>query len=221
MHRVVFVLLFVFLSCNQKPKQGTEPIGAQPPKPTDLKTEVINALSVLDKPFDNALYQNDINGLKLEVATFFLWANIVNRALNNDDEETIKLGRLLYEKVIAIQESEFPKIRKRYSVLIAPKLIRYNAEVEIIDQISTTLFVYSSDFLSDDDTNRERQRRNTINFYKSIQEHVKLFRFKSVSFSERRRSGTSSAYRVKALDDDEVVDYGSVPEATFTEESNN
>lgn len=214
-----FVIALLAFSCAQNVKQETE--SNQKTESIDFKTQVRNVLEELEKPFDNTPYQKDIDGLKLEVATFFVWAGIVNKALNNDDEETIKIGRLLYEKVIALQEKEFPAIRTRYSVLIAPKLIRYNAQAEVNGQPNTTLFVYSSDFHSDDTSNRERQRRNSVNFHKSIKETVKLFRFKSVSFSEKRKSSSGSSYTIKSLDDDEIVNFGSSPEASFKEESDN
>jgi len=212
MKRFEFIVLLVAFSCAQSSKQDAE----SKTETIDLKTQVGNMLIELDKPFDNTAYQKDIESLRLEVAMFFTWSNIINQALNSEGEGTIRVGRSLYEKVVAIQETEFPLIRKRYSVLLAPKLIRYNAQAKVSDRITTTLFVYSKDFSSREVTPRQIRNRNS--FQNLIKETVKLFRFKSVTYSEKENAPNSSSYRIKSLDDDEIVNYGSSPEATFKEE---
>ena len=114
--RVQFVMFLIGLSCGQPSKPITDPNAES----INLKEQIGNVSTELDRPFDNSLYQRDIESLKMEVKMFFALASIVNQALNSDDKETIQAGRALYEKVAALQEGEFPLIRKRYSVLLAP-----------------------------------------------------------------------------------------------------
>jgi len=162
----------------------------------DFKTQLNREIESF-KTFDGSKYRDDVSLIQIEIALFATWANLIKKALNHRDKEINRLGNTLKSKVIALQKSEFPKLRKNYGDILKQKLWAENIEVKTKGTTSTTLEFVGGIFANN---------KNKQDFQEALSEILNLLRFKRINYKWYKYDEEYTYYSLTTKQDGDLVD---------------
>ncbi len=116
---------------------------------------------------------NTIEKLKVELALFQSWSNLIKEGVNSDDRKLMKLSNDLKFKVERLQVNEFPKMRLRFATVLKKELWTDNIEVAIGGSANTTLTFIGGTFANN---------ANKQEYQSSLSEIFNLLRFKRINY---------------------------------------
>lgn len=150
------------------------------------------------KTFDGSQYRGDVSSIQIEIVLFGAWAKVIKDAEKNSDTEIKKDGKSLKAKVIALQKSEFPKLRKSYGDFIKKELWNDNIEVSTKGSGSTTLEFIGATFAN----NKNKQDTQEM-----LSEILTQLRFKKVNYKWYQYDDEYTYYTMSTPDDGELVTF--------------
>jgi hypothetical protein len=194
---VVFFVLKSCLSSDPKESLDTTKNTAIKKDSSDLKTDLKDELDYFNKPFDNSGFNGSTTSLILELSLFNLWGKTILKADTSHDKEIKKLATSLKQKVSALQITEFPRLRKEYSRLMAKEFwdadIFVSAEGYTNAIINMTGIAYSSNKgISETENNLDKSFR--------------MFRFKDIRYRAYRDEEEYIHYELKTPTDGALYD---------------
>ena len=149
------------------------------------------------KTFNGSTYREDVSSIQIEIALFATWANIIKKAQNHKDKEINRLGNTLKTKTIALQKSEFPKLRKNYGDVLKQKLWAENIKVKTKGSGYSTLEFEGGIFASN---------KNKQDTQQTLSEMLNLLRFKRVNYKWYEYDDEYTYYTLKTGQDGDLVD---------------
>jgi len=136
-----------------------------------LEDKLVKELNDIDG-FDGSDF-NTIEKLKVELALFQSWSNLIKEGVNSDDRKLMKLSNDLKFKVERLQVNEFPKMRLRFATVLKKELWTDNIEVSIGGSANTTLTFTGGTFTNN---------ANKQEYQSSLSEIFNLLRFKRINY---------------------------------------
>ena len=162
----------------------------------ELKDKVIREIEGI-KTFNGSAYRDDVSSLQIEIALFATWAKIIGEADYSLDKEINNLGKTLKSKVIALQKTEFPKMRKNYGEILKKKLWSEDISVSTKGTGHTTLEFIGGIFASN---------QNKQDFQETLNEILSQLRFKRVNYKWYKYDDEYTYYSIKTEQDGELVE---------------
>jgi hypothetical protein len=162
-----------------------------------LRSQVKREIESL-KTFDGSEYRGDVTSIQLEIALFGVWAKVIKDAEKSSDEEINKDGKILKSKVIALQKSEFPKLRKSYGDYVKSQLWADNIIASTKGSGSSTLDFIGATFANN---------KNKQDTQKTLSEILTQLRFKRVNYKWYEYDDNYTYYTMDTRKDDELVTY--------------
>ncbi|MBK7342492.1 MAG: hypothetical protein IPJ06_04910 [Saprospiraceae bacterium] len=162
----------------------------------DLKSQLNREIESI-KTFDGSPYRNEVSSIQLEIALFATWAKIIRDAETNPNKEINKLGLSFKRKVVGVQKSEFPKLRKNYSEILKQKLWEENIEVKAKGSGYTTLEFEGGIFANN---------KNKQDTQQTLSEILNLLRFKRINYKWYEYDDEYTYYTLKTGQDHDLVD---------------
>jgi hypothetical protein len=148
------------------------------------------------KTFDGSKYRSEISSIQIEVALFATWANIIKKAESHSDKEIIRLGKTLKTKVINLQKTEFPRLRKAYGEILKGKLWAENIKVTTKGTGHTTLEFVGGLFASN---------KNKQDTQQTLSEMLHLLKFKRTNYKWYDYDDEYTYYSMETKADGELV----------------
>jgi hypothetical protein len=148
------------------------------------------------KGLETDTYRGTVEALQMELVLFNLWANTIQEG-EASNEENKKLASSLRKKVIAMQVAEFPKLRKAYVDIIANKLWEENITVTVQGNGNTVINLTGGLFANN---------KNIKQTQETIDEVVKMFRFKQIRYRWYKGENEYTYYDLKVPKDNESVE---------------
>jgi hypothetical protein len=136
-----------------------------------LEDKLVKELYDIDG-FDGSDF-NTIEKLKVELALFQSWSNLIKEGVNSDDRKLMKLSNDLKFKVERLQVNEFPKMRLRFATVLKKELWTDNIEVAIGGNANSTLTFTGGVFANN---------ANKQEYQSSLSEIFNLLRFKKINY---------------------------------------
>ncbi|MDO8930074.1 MAG: hypothetical protein Q7W54_13950 [Bacteroidota bacterium] len=149
------------------------------------------------KSFDGSKYRDDVSSIQIEIVLFGAWAKIIKDAEDHTDKDINRLGEKLKTKVISLQKSEFPKLRKNYGEVLNQKLWTENIKVRTKDTGYTTLEFEGGIFASN------KNKQDTQN---TLSEILNLLRFKRINYKWYEYDDEYTYYSLITEPDGALVD---------------
>lgn len=147
--------------------------------------------------FDGSQYRGDVNSIQLEIVLFGAWAEMIKDAEKSGDAEIKRDGKAFKNKVIALQKTEFPKLRKSYGEFIKGELWREDIEVTMKGNGSSTLEFVGGTFASN---------QNKEDTQKTLREILTQLRFKRVNYKWYKYDDEYTYYSMDTPADGELVE---------------
>ncbi|MBK8487590.1 MAG: hypothetical protein IPL48_07365 [Bacteroidetes bacterium] len=148
------------------------------------------------KTFDGSQYRGDISSIQIEIALFAFWSKIIIDSENHENVEINSLGKVLKSKVIALQKSEFPKMRKNYGEVLNKKLWTDNIKVKTKGSGYTTLEFEGGVFANNQNKQDTQQALSDI---------LNQLRFKRINYKWYEYDDEYTYYSLKTGQDGDLV----------------
>lgn len=162
-----------------------------------LRSQVIREIESL-KTFDGSQYRGDVSSIQMEIVLFGAWAKVIKDAEKSSDAEIKKNGKTLKTKVVALQKSEFPKLRKSYGDFIKKQLWADNIEASTKGSGSSTLEFIGATFANN---------KNKQDTQKTLSEILTQLRFKRVNYKWYQYDDEYTYYTMSTPEDGELVTF--------------
>jgi hypothetical protein len=163
----------------------------------NLRSQVKSEIESI-KTFNGNQYRSDITSIEMEIVIFGAWAEVINEAEKNKDKEINKDGKILKTKVIALQKSEFSKLRKSYGDFIKKELWANNIEASTKGPGSSTLEFIGATFANN---------KNKEDTQKTLRDILTQLRFKRVNYKWYKYDDEYTYYSMDTPTDGELVTY--------------
>lgn len=162
----------------------------------DFKSQLEREIESI-KTFDGSTYRNDVSSIQIEIALFATWAKIIKDAEKHENKEINKLGKSLKWKVVSLQKSEFPKLRKNYGEILKQKLWAENIKVKTKGTGYSTLEFEGGIFANN---------KNKQDTQQTLSEILNLLKFKRVNYKWYEYDDEYTYYTLKTGQDGDLVD---------------
>lgn len=136
-----------------------------------LEDKLTKELSDVEN-FDGSKF-NSIENLKIELALFASWSNLINEGKQIENRNLVQLSNNLEGKVERLQANEFPKMRLRFAEILKKELWTDNIEVSIGGSANSTLTFTGGTFANN---------ANKQEYQSSLSEIFNLLRFKRINY---------------------------------------
>lgn len=150
------------------------------------------------KGLQTETYKGTVQAVQMELILFAAWANIIREGEQSLDVENKKLAATLRKKVLALQTSEFPKMRKEYINVAANKLWEENITVTVQGNSNTIVNITGGIFASN---------KNKKQMQESLSDVLKSFRFKQVRYRWYKGDDEYTYYDMSVPKDSELVEF--------------
>lgn len=161
----------------------------------DFKNQLKREIEVF-KTFDGNKYRGDVSAIQTELVIFAAWAGEIRRAEYSSDIEVRRLGKTLKAKVINLQKSEFPKLRKAYGAILKEKLWVENINVKTIGTGYTILEFEGGVFASN---------KNIQDTQETFRDMLNQLRFKRTNYKWYEYDDEYTYYSMKTGKDSDLV----------------
>lgn len=148
------------------------------------------------KTFDGSKYRDEVTSLQIEIALFATWAKLVTEAESHPEKEANSLGGNLKSRVIILQKSEFPKMRKAYAEISRGKLWENNIKVSAKGTGYTTLEFIGAVFANN---------KNKQDFQNALNEMMSLLRFQRINYKWYEYDDNYTYYTMNSNKDGDLV----------------
>ena len=135
----------------------------------DKKEQFERELKSINEGIEFSKYRESIESMQIELVLFGTWANLIEEGENSDNPELKSLAKKLKSKVINIQATEFPKLRKEYAKVVAKKMWENDIEVSANGTGSRYINFTGGIFAGN---------KNKQDFQNQLHEVLTMFRFK-------------------------------------------
>lgn len=176
--------------------QKTAPQMRKKSADEELGEQLQREIDAFKKPFDNSTYRGSKDAVFLEVALFFLWADVIKKGEESTDPKNQALAKELKPKVVALQVKEFPLMRKEITRISDEKLWENNIEVACFGKGYTTL-----DFVGGAFANNMAIKKSQ----EGITEMLHQLRFKQTQYRWFDGADEYTYYEISSPNDDELV----------------
>jgi len=165
------------------------------------KDKIIESLKKEIKSIDEGIdfkeYRGTVTSLQIELALFSVWAKKINEGLENEDPEAVKLANRLKSRVSKIQVSEFPKMRKEYTKLLAKQMWENDIEVTALGSSQSTINFTGGIFAAN---------KNKKDFQGQLGDALRMYRFKQSRYRWYDGQDEYTYYSMKPKKDSEVFE---------------
>ncbi len=149
---------------------------------------------ILESSIENKLEAGS-SEIAIELNFFTLWSVYIKKAESQKNDEINILGKKLKAKVIALQKSEFPKMRKYYADLLKDNFWKFNIKVTPKGNGYNTLEFQGGRFA--DNANKE-------DFQGSLSAELYDLRFKRIIYKWYEYDDEYTYYSLKTGQDSEL-----------------
>ena len=165
-----------------------------------LKEQIERELSgdAFIKGLKTDTYKGSIEAVQMELILFSVWANIIKEGESSVDDQNKKLASTLRKKVLALQISEFPKMRKAYIDVVADKLWEENITVTAQGNGNTVVNITGGIFVNN---------KNKKQMQETLSDVLKSFRFKQVRYRWYKDEDEYTYYDLSVPKDNELVEF--------------
>lgn len=153
---------------------------------------------VFTKGLKTDAYKGSIEAVQMELVLFGVWANIIREGEASLDDQNKKLTAILRQKVLALQISEFPKMRKAYIDVVASKLWENDIIVTVEDYGYTVVNITGGIFANN---------KNKKQMQETLFTNLNLFRFKQVRYRWYKDADEYTYYDLSVPKDNELVEF--------------
>ena len=136
---------------------------------SNKKEQFERELKSINEGIDFSKYRESIESMQIELVLFGTWANLIEEGENSDNPELKSLAKKLKSKVINIQTTEFPKLRKEYAKVVAKKMWENDIKVSANGTGSRYINFTGGIFAAN---------KNKQDFQNQLHEVLTMFRFK-------------------------------------------
>lgn len=164
----------------------------------ELVKELDNKLLYITKSFDNTKFDGTIDNLKREINYFNDARELIRKGDMSESEEAKQLSLKLQEKLNALQNKEFPLLRKKYQAITASNLWEHDIYVNVSGSRNTTIEFTGAIFAAN---------KNIKDFYTEAKSVFELFRFKQVRFKWYKGASEYTYYEIETPSDKDPVFY--------------
>jgi hypothetical protein len=163
---------------------------------SDFKAQLDREIESI-KTFNGSTYRDDVSSIQIEIALFATWSKVIKKAHNHKDNEINRLGNTLKTKTIALQKSEFPKLRKNYGDILKQKLWAENIKVRTKGTGNTTLEFEGGIFANN---------KNKQDTQQTLSEILNLLRFKRINYKWYEYDDEYTYYTLKTGQDGDLAE---------------
>ncbi len=152
----------------------------------DIKTQIERELASIEKGITIGKGEN-VTAVQMDLVLFSAYWTIVEEGKNSNDEKTKKLAKKLEQKVQNLQKSGFPKLRQRYTEIV--KKLMWESDIDVYSSDGGRVLNLTGGIFA---ANKNiKQTQETIN------ENMKLFRFKQVRYRWYKGDDEFTYYDIK------------------------
>ena len=162
----------------------------------DFKNQLQREIDGMEN-FDGSTYKESIDGLTIEMVLFSVWANRINEAEKNSDQEINDLGKKLEQKVKQIQIKEFPLMRKSYGEIVNTTLWEHNIDVKVFGASNNTIELTGALFANN---------KNIKDTQAEIQEMLQLLRFDRINYKWYKYDNDYTYFDLESHRDNETIE---------------
>jgi len=160
---------------------------------TKLQRETESLLS-----FNKSQYRNDVSALQGEINLFIGWAQLIKEAESSQDPEIKKLKQAFSRNLIALQNREFPILRKTYGQILKKTLWEQNMDVSTKGSGNSTIEFVAGMFAD----NKNKKDAQSL-----LRENLMLFRFKRANYKWSEYDDEYTYYSMESRKDSELVSF--------------
>lgn len=163
-----------------------------------IKQEIKREIKSIEEGVDFASYKDEVSSMQMEIVLFGTWAKIIRDGKKSDITEIKKLTKELESKVVQIQRSEFPKLRKAYGKVVANKMWENDVYVSVIGRGHRYINFSGGIFAAN---------KNKKDFQNQVSEVLHMFRFKQARYRWYKGKSEYTYYNIEPKKDNELVNF--------------
>ncbi|MDB5013865.1 MAG: hypothetical protein JWQ25_2067 [Daejeonella sp.] len=190
-------VLFIYAISNKGQKSEViEKKDSDTVATLSLTQRLKNELNSIKTPVKTADYSNDLSSLQMEIVLFSAYAQIIKEADTSAEKSIKALAAKLKSKVIVMQVSEFPKMRRAYVRLAAAKMWENDIYINVSGRRNTIISLTGGLYAAN---------KNIQTSQEAIQEMLVQFRFKSAEYRWYKEAEEFTFYKLNSPRDNEVL----------------
>lgn len=139
---------------------------------------------------------NTVEELQMDIVLLGSWAKLIKESENSEDEDTKKLSNQLKSKVSKLQVSVFPKLREKYTEIVARKM--WENDIDVYSNGTGKKYINFSGGVF-------ARNRNKQDFQNQVNEVLTIFRFKQSRYRWYKNEDEYTYYTMFEGKDSDLV----------------